>query len=121
MIKALTSILLCQLVGEVIAGMAGLRVPGAVIGLILLFGLLHIGGETSKGLMKAGDMLLSNLSLLFVPAGVGVMAHWTLLMHDGMALSVAIVFSTLITIGVTGATMASFQRARTGKQDAAHD
>jgi hypothetical protein len=49
--------------------------------------------------------LLSNLSLLFVPAGTGIMVHLSLLAGDGIAVSVALVVSTIATIAVTGLMM----------------
>ena len=44
MIKALTILVICQLVGEVAAQASGLPLPGPVIGLILLLGALIVTG-----------------------------------------------------------------------------
>lgn len=101
MINALTVLLVCQLVGELVVASLKLPVPGPVIGMALLFTGLVIRGGIPEDLAKAGDGLLSSLSLLFVPAGVGVMLHAPLLARDWAAISGALIGSTLATIAVT--------------------
>ena len=54
--------------------------------------------------------LLNNLSLLFVPAGVGVMVHFELLGDDAWPLSVALVVSTVLTIVITALVMLLLNR-----------
>jgi holin-like protein len=49
----------------------------------------------------AADVLLANLSLLFVPVGVGVITHLALLSQYGLRLLLAIVLSTWIGMAVT--------------------
>src|SRR5579859_1548707 len=80
MIESLALILLCQLIGEVLVRLLHLPVPGPVIGMGLLFaGLVLRGGPPEKLEQTAGG-LLSHLSLLFVPAGVGIMLHLDLIL-----------------------------------------
>jgi len=64
-----------------------------------------VRGRVPTGLGVATDGLLGNLSLLFVPAGVGVMQYAGLIGRELLPISVALVVSTLLTIGVTGAFM----------------
>ena len=45
--------------------------------------------------------LLSHLSLLLVPAGVGVMVHWGRIGHDWLPITVALVLSTLLSLALT--------------------
>lgn len=105
MLFFLTLILVCQLAGELIATATGLPLPGPVIGMaILLLGLL-VRGSVPDDLAKVGDALLDNLSLLFVPAGVGVMLHAAVIGRDWLPISVALVASTLATIAVTALVM----------------
>ena len=47
------------------------------------------------------DFLLSHLSLLFVPVGVGVMTHLSLVSQYGGRMLLVIVLSTLIGLAVT--------------------
>ncbi|MCJ7798986.1 MAG: CidA/LrgA family protein, partial [Polaromonas sp.] len=51
------------------------------------------------------NFLLSHLSLLFVPVGVGVMTHLSLVSQYGVRILVVIVVSTLTGLGVTVLTM----------------
>ena len=111
MLSALTLILTCQLVGELVTRFLGLPLPGPVAGMVLLFALLAIKGNVPRDVGAVADTLLKNLALLFVPAGVGVMAHFGLLGQDWLPISVALVGSTLATIAVTGLVMSRLARA----------
>lgn len=71
MLEALTLILVCQLIGEVMVAATGLPVPGPVFGMLLLLGWLFLRGGVSKSVGRVADGLLAHFSLLFVPAGVG--------------------------------------------------
>lgn len=110
MLFYLTVILVCQLIGESLVVALGLPLPGPVAGMMLLFAGLVVTGGIPEGLGKAGGALLDHLSLLFVPAGVGVMTHGVLLGRDWLAVSAALVVSTLVTILVTGFLMARLGR-----------
>lgn len=105
MLSSITVLLLCQLAGEVIARLAGLPIPGPVIGMLLLFIGLIIRRGIPETLEKTGTTLLSHLSLLFIPAGVGIMVHLKLLAGEWLPISVALVVSTALTIAVTGLAM----------------
>ena len=105
MLSALTLILTCQLAGELLTRFFGLPVPGPVAGMVLLFALLAIKGSVPEDVGSVADGLLRHLALLFVPAGVGVMAHMGLLGQDWLPISVALVGSTLATIAVTALVM----------------
>lgn len=101
----LTILLACQLAGEVIARLLRLPVPGPVIGMVILFGALLLRGYVPEDVGAVTGGLLQNLSLLFVPAGVGVMLHAQLLAENWVALSVALLLSAALTIAVTGLVM----------------
>jgi holin-like protein len=100
-IGALATLLCCQLAGELIARLLALPVPGPVIGLILLFLLLTAQRRAPDALQAVADTLLRHLSLLFVPAGVGVMLHAARLEAEWPAIAAAILVSTALTIVVT--------------------
>ena len=110
MLSALTLILTCQLVGELVTRFFGLPVPGPVAGMVVLFALLAIKGSVPRDVGAVADTLLRNLALLFVPAGVGVMAHLGLIGQDVLPISVALVGSTLATIAVTALVMSRLAR-----------
>ena len=73
MLSALTQLLIFQLTGEIIARGLNLPVPGPVIGMLLLFLMLMLRGGPSSELRTTSQTLLQHLSLLFVPAGAGIM------------------------------------------------
>ena len=100
MIEAFTFLLLAQLAGEVIVRALGVAVPGPVIGLVLLAVILVWRG-IPKGLSDTAHGLLRNLSLLFVPAGVGVMRQADAIAGNWLALSLGLIVSTVATLAVT--------------------
>jgi holin-like protein len=110
MIRGLFVLLLCQLVGEVVARGLGLPVPGPVLGLALLTAGLVVRSRwrpVSDDALMASDVgrvstgLLGSLSLLFVPAGVGVVQYVGVFGQYGLALAVALVVSTFATLIAT--------------------
>jgi len=109
-LQTLTLILTCQLAGELAVRSLGLPVPGPVLGMLLLLGWLFARGGVSEGLDRTTSALLEHLSLLFVPAGVGVIVHWESIRHQWQALTVALIASTLITLAITALTMLGVQR-----------
>lgn len=109
-LKFIALLLVCQLVGEALVLWSGLPVPGPVVGMALLFVGLVLRGGVPDGLNRVVDGLLAHLSLLFVPAGVGVMLHIAMLRDEWVAVSVALVLSTLLTLVVTGLVMTGLIR-----------
>ncbi|WP_192964109.1 CidA/LrgA family protein [Phycobacter azelaicus] len=105
MLGYLTLILVCQLAGEFITGALALPVPGPVLGMVFLFTFLMLRGHVPKRLDQTADGLLRSMSLLFVPAGTGVILHFQLLGEALLPLGLALVISTLVTIAVTGLLM----------------
>ena len=105
MIESLALILVCQLTGEVLARLTHLPVPGPVIGMGLLFAGLVIRGGPPEKLERTADGLLAHLSLLFVPAGVGIMLHLDLISSEWLPILAAVITSTALTIAVTGLIM----------------
>jgi putative effector of murein hydrolase LrgA (UPF0299 family) len=105
MLEYLTLIFGCQLAGELVVAATGLPVPGPVCGMALLFAGLLVKGGLPAELARVADALLGNLSLLFVPAGVGVMLHAKLIAREWLPISAALVLSTGLTIAVTAGLM----------------
>jgi len=110
MIASLSLILLCQLAGEALVRGIGLPMPGPVVGLMLLLLLLLMRDRfaaLARGPLQGGGVettsagLLANLSLLFVPAGVGVVQKIDLIVHHGIAFLGVLAISVLITLLVT--------------------
>jgi holin-like protein len=126
MIASLSLILLCQLAGEVMVRGLGLPMPGPVVGMLILlllllardrFALLAKGPLQGDGVEGASRGLLAHLSLLFIPAGVGVVQKLDLLAEHGIAILLILAVSVVITLLVTVATFLVSSRLMTrGKQ-----
>lgn len=110
MIAGFTILLACQLVGEILAHGLALPVPGPVIGLVLLVAGLHWVHRRPQhpaehmetlNVTRVANGLLANLSLLFVPAGVGIVDQWGVLTAQALAIGVSLVASTVLTLLVT--------------------
>ena len=97
----ITVLLICQLAGEVVARLLELPLPGPVIGMLILFAGLVLHGRIPDGLQTVSGGLLNNLSLLFVPAGVGVVTHIGLVAQAWLPLTIALVVSVVLAIAVT--------------------
>lgn len=100
MIRALTLLLLCQLAGTVAARGLALPVPGPVLGLVLLLGLLAARPRLADAVRPTIMGLLGVMSLLFVPAGVGIVQHLRLFAAQGLGMVVALVISTVLALVV---------------------
>jgi holin-like protein len=116
MLSAITLLLLLQLIGEIFVQFFALPVPGPVIGLVLLFAGLLVRGRMGDDLRDTANNLLQHLSLLFVPAGAGVMIHASRVADEWLALSVALVGSTLLSMAATALTLKFFLRNRIENQ-----
>jgi len=112
MLGALTVLLVFQLIGEVIVQFAGLPIPGPVIGLLLLFLSLWIRGGLAVPLRDTANGILQHLSLLFVPAGVGVMVHFSRLSGEWLPILAAVLVSTALAIVVSALVMQALIRGR---------
>jgi holin-like protein len=110
MVRGFALLLACQLAGEAISRGLMLPVPGPVLGLaFLVIGLIatqarrkltpEVVGAGEVG--RVADGLLQNLALLFVPAGVGMVQDLGKLAQHGVALAVALLGSTALTLVVT--------------------
>ena len=111
-LQGLAWLLLCQSAGEAIARLAHLRLPGPVLGMLLLIALLQ-WPRVRTAVGAAADGLLAHLSLLFVPVGVGVITHIGLLSHYGVRIVITITLSTWIGLAVTAAVLQALLRKPT--------
>lgn len=109
MIVAVTLLLSCQLAGELIARGAGLPIPGPVVGLALMLMLFAIRPSLVAALRPTATVIVANLSLLFIPAGVGVVGNLDILADDWAAILTVLVLSTLLSML---ATVGTFLAAR---------
>ena len=117
MIISLTLILLCQLLGEIVARGLDWPLPGPVLGMLFLLVVLILRDrvrtkvpEFGRALDQTGKGLLAHLSLLFIPASVGVVQRLDVVAEYGMSLGIALVVSTFMTLVVTVVTFVLVSR-----------
>jgi holin-like protein len=96
----LAMLLAFQLAGETLSRGLGLIVPGPVIGMVLLLVFFIAAPKAAAAVQPTTYGLLSHLSLLFVPAGVGIVAHLDKLGQDGLPILLALLVSTALSIAV---------------------
>lgn len=119
MIEGLLILLLCQLAGTLVADTLHLPIPGAVLGMLLLLGLLAWRRQAEDApVMTASHHLLQHLPLLFVPAGVGVVAVLGLIGEHRALMLVGFVVPWLLGLVVTAGVAAPLARRLTDKEDA---
>jgi holin-like protein len=116
MIVHLAIILGFQLIGEVLARGLDLSVPGPVVGMVLLLLAFVLFPKAEAAIRPTAQGLLRHLSLLFVPAGVGVIGHLGALGSEGPAILLALVVSTIAAIAVGSLTFIAIARL-TGARD----
>lgn len=100
MILHITVLLVFQLVGEGLSRAALPVMPGPVLGLVLLLAAMVAFPRLAEAIRPTANGILSHLSLLFVPAGVGVVGHLDLIASHGVALVAALAVSTILAIAV---------------------
>jgi len=114
MLATLTVLLVFQLAGEIIAQALSLPVPGPVIGMALLFLALAVRGGASEEMRRTVQNLLQHLSLLFVPAGTGVMLHFHRVAEEWLPLSLSLLVSTAAALAVTALVLCVLTRHSAG-------
>ena len=119
MIIALATLLVCQLIGEALVRALALPIPGPVVGMALLLLALVFRPSMLAAIKPTTQTLLQHFSLLFIPAGVGVMPHLQRLGDEALAIGVALVISTWVGLASAALTMSwLMKRVAPSKDDA---
>lgn len=113
---AITTLLFMQFLGEALVRLTGLPVPGALVGLLLLFVVLCLNRGAPKSLRDTTSHILQHLMLLFVPVVAGIMLHFDRIANEWVPFLAASLGGTVITILVTAVTFRwMLQRAESRK------
>jgi holin-like protein len=110
MINTFTTLLIFQTLGEGLAYAFALPVPGPVIGMMLLFFYLLAKRDAAEKLAPTTTEFLKHLSLLFVPAGVGIMVYAQRVAAEWLPIAAALVVSTLVSLVVTALVLRGLQK-----------
>jgi len=105
MLQSFAILLVFQLAGEAGTQLLDIAVPGPVVGMALLFAAIALRPGLGYVLRATTGGLLQHLSVLFVPAGVGVMLHAGRIRAEWLAIVVAVVLGAVVTLAVTALTI----------------
>ncbi|MET3905750.1 holin-like protein [Bradyrhizobium sp. S3.3.6] len=112
MVPAFLVLLACELAGNVLHQTLGLPVPGPVIGMAILAAALAFRREgtgprspITDSLQYTAESLIRHMGLLFVPAGVGLIAEIGVLRSEWLPIAAGLIGSTLLSLAVTGLVM----------------
>ncbi len=107
-LRGLAWLLALQSLGELLSRGLSLPFPGPVIGMLLLLVVLRLP-RVREPVAACANFLLSHLSLLFVPVGVGVMTHLGIIGQYGVRMLVVVTLSTWLGLGVTALVLHQFR------------
>lgn len=99
-IKQLSAILMFWLAGELIVKLAGLSIPGSILGMLLLVISLQLKIIKPKQIEEVAHFLIDNMALFFIPAGVGLMCYFDIIKQEWLPILLSMIFSTLIVMTV---------------------
>ncbi len=101
MLQGFIILLLFQLLGEAIVALTGTPVPGPVIGMLLLWLALHVRQGPSTDLGNVSHKLIQHLSLLLLPAGVGLFFLPATVSGDAPAIVGGVLIGSVVSLLLT--------------------
>ncbi|UOO81621.1 CidA/LrgA family protein [Uruburuella testudinis] len=102
MIRALSIIFGFLALGEGVVYFTGIKLPGSIIGMGLLFAALQAGWVKTAWLQQMVDVLMGNLALFLVPPCVAVMSYLDVVGRDFLSIFTATIVSTFLVLFVSG-------------------
>ncbi len=109
-LKQLMIILVTYFIGQVLQIVLHIPIPGSVIGLILLFLALQKGIIKVEMIEDVCEFLLSNMSFLFIPAGVGLVTSFAILKGRWVGFITILIISTVMVWTITAYIVKFFRR-----------
>ena len=92
----------CLLVGELLALVPGLNIPGSILGMLVLTVLLERGVVRPESIAPVCRFLIKNMAFFFVPPGVALMLYFDIIKAQFWPIVIATVVSTVLVLVVTG-------------------
>lgn len=87
--------------GVVMSRLFPVPLPASVVSMLLMLALLLAGAVKPAFLREASDLILTNMSLFFVPAGVAILDYVDVLAENGAALIFICVSAMVLTFVAT--------------------
>ncbi|MCM1109180.1 MAG: CidA/LrgA family protein [Clostridium sp.] len=92
----------CLALGEFIVWLTDIKLPGSIIGMLLLTAFLQAGWVKLHWIQGISDFLVSNLGFFFVPPGVALMLYFDVIAAEFWPIVIATLVSTVLVLVVTG-------------------
>ncbi len=112
--KGILIILFYLIVGEGISMLINHFVPGNVIGMVLLFASLQAKIVKPESVETVANFLTKNMTIMFLPPSIGLMASYKILGNNIVTITLAIVVSTMLVLAVVGKTMDKLDKTDEG-------
>lgn len=100
--------------GGLLSSFLHLPVPGPVVGILVLLGVLAALGKVPLLLRETAEFMIGHLNLFYIPAGVGVMAYAALVRQDWLPIVAALFGSTFLAL-IVGSLVFQWVARRTGR------
>ena len=120
-LKQFLIILAISFVGEALKYFLPLPIPASIYGMVLLFILLLTGMVKLDDVQDVGKFLIEIMPVMFIPAGVGLMASWGVLKPMLVPVVVIIVVSLVLVMGISGRITQRVIRHNQKKEGKAHE
>jgi holin-like protein len=101
-LKQFLIILAISLIGEILKSVLPFPIPASIYGMVLMFVLLLTGVIKLDQVRDAGKFLIEIMPVMFIPAGVGLMASWNVLQPVLLPVSIITVITIFTVMGATG-------------------
>lgn len=88
--------------GEWLVRTLGVPVPGSVVGMLVLAAAVEAGLLPVALVRPAAELLVQHLALLYVPAGVALIAYVAVVRHDLLPITLAALASLVAVLAVIG-------------------
>lgn len=102
MVKQCTILFGCLALGDLVVWATGVKLPGSIIGMLLLAAFLQAGWVKLRWVKGISDFLVSNMGFFFVPPGVALMLYFDVIAAEFWPIFTATVVSTVLVLVVTG-------------------
>lgn len=98
LLDGLLILLLFQFLGELLVRFTGMPLPASVVGMVLLLLALLLELPGSQRVASAAGALIKHITLLIFPLGVGIVMQWHRYQDYALALTVAVVLGTILSL-----------------------
>lgn len=101
-LKQIAILLSCLALGHLVVWAVGVSFPGSIVGMLLMAAALQMGIIKLESVKGISDVLISNMSLFFVPNGVGLMLYFDIIKAEFWPIVIATLVSTVVVFVATG-------------------